>query len=365
MRSSATCSPPATPITTPRSARWPTSTPPAWPTCKQWFTRQLRPEQCGAGAGRRHQRRRGPAAGREVFRRDQARPGQRPAMAACRPLAGQDDRDEGPRRRDQSCSRTWAVPGMLDEQTGGARPRRLGARRARQLAARQCAGARREAGGAGLGRRPAVQHRVGMFQVQATVQPGRRSGAGREAARRDHGRLHRQGPDRRRSAAAPRPAKSPARIRGLEQVGGFGGKAVALAEGQLYAGDTDFYSKQLDEYARGHPGRRSRPRCSQWLTRPAAQDPARAGRAPGLRRGQGPRRRSQGRRHAAAADASATIPPVGSFAGARLPGRPAGHPVERHGGQLRPAHRGADDPVALSFDAGYAADAPNQRGLQA
>jgi zinc protease len=35
-------------------------------------------------------------------------------------------------------------------------------------------------------------------------------------------------------------------IRGLEKVGGFGGKAVELAEGELYAGDPGFVLKQLD-----------------------------------------------------------------------------------------------------------------------
>lgn len=35
-------------------------------------------------------------------------------------------------------------------------------------------------------------------------------------------------------------------IRGLEKVGGFGGKAVALAEGELYGGQPDFVLKQLD-----------------------------------------------------------------------------------------------------------------------
>ena len=51
------------------------------------------------------------------------------------------------------------------------------------------------------------------------------------------------------------------RIRGLEQVGGFGGKAVALAEGALYADDPDFYKKQLARLRPGHAGRRSRRRC--------------------------------------------------------------------------------------------------------
>jgi len=35
-------------------------------------------------------------------------------------------------------------------------------------------------------------------------------------------------------------------IRGLEKVGGFGGKAATLAEGELYAGDPGFILKQLD-----------------------------------------------------------------------------------------------------------------------
>ncbi len=35
-------------------------------------------------------------------------------------------------------------------------------------------------------------------------------------------------------------------LRGLEKVGGFGGKAVTLAEGELYAGDPGFVLKQLD-----------------------------------------------------------------------------------------------------------------------
>src|SRR3546814_7580752 len=43
------------------------------------------------------------------------------------------------------------------------------------------------------------------------------------------------------------------RIKGLEQVGGFGGKAVALAEGALYANDPGFYKKQLAGYAEVTP----------------------------------------------------------------------------------------------------------------
>jgi zinc protease len=42
-------------------------------------------------------------------------------------------------------------------------------------------------------------------------------------------------------------------IRGLENVGGFGGKAVTLAEGAVYAGDPDFYKKELANYGAATP----------------------------------------------------------------------------------------------------------------
>lgn len=43
-------------------------------------------------------------------------------------------------------------------------------------------------------------------------------------------------------------------IRGLEKVGGFGGKGVALAEGLLYAGDAGNYRDDLLNYAAATPG---------------------------------------------------------------------------------------------------------------
>lgn len=58
-----------------------------------------------------------------------------------------------------------------------------------------------------------------------------------------------------------------ARIGGLESVGGFGGKAVALAEGELYSDDPDFYRKQLAAYAAATPADVKRA-MQKWLTRP-------------------------------------------------------------------------------------------------
>ncbi len=58
------------------------------------------------------------------------------------------------------------------------------------------------------------------------------------------------------------------RIEGLEQVGGFGGKAVALAEGALYSNDPDFYKKRLAAYAAATPAS-VKAAAERWLTRPA------------------------------------------------------------------------------------------------
>ncbi|WP_309610340.1 pitrilysin family protein, partial [Sphingomonas sp.] len=57
------------------------------------------------------------------------------------------------------------------------------------------------------------------------------------------------------------------RIRGLESVGGFGGKAVSLAEGQTYAANSDFYKTTLAAYAAVTPAR-VQAAMKQWLTRP-------------------------------------------------------------------------------------------------
>jgi predicted Zn-dependent peptidase len=57
------------------------------------------------------------------------------------------------------------------------------------------------------------------------------------------------------------------RVQGLEQVGGFGGKAVALAEGMLYANDPDFYRRRLERMAAVTPAQ-ARAAMQRWLTRP-------------------------------------------------------------------------------------------------
>ena len=82
------------------------------------------------------------------------------------------------------------------------------------------------------------------------------------------------------------------RIRGLEQVGGFGGKAVSLAEGQTYAHDSDFYKKTLASYAAITPAA-VRAAMQQWLRRPALTIILSPGERDGLCRSEGGRRRAK------------------------------------------------------------------------
>jgi zinc protease len=57
------------------------------------------------------------------------------------------------------------------------------------------------------------------------------------------------------------------RIAGLEQVGGFGGKAVALAEGALYRNDSNFYKKTMLATANATPASVTAA-LKRWLGRP-------------------------------------------------------------------------------------------------
>jgi len=60
------------------------------------------------------------------------------------------------------------------------------------------------------------------------------------------------------------------RIAGLEQVGGFTGKAVTLAEGALYSNDPAFYKTQLERLAAMTPEKVTAA-TTKWLTRPVAK----------------------------------------------------------------------------------------------
>jgi predicted Zn-dependent peptidase len=151
------------------------------------------------------------------------------------------------------------------------------------------------------------------------------------------------------------------RIRGLEKVGGFSGKGQTLAEGQTYAHNSDFYKTTLASYASITPAA-VRAAMQQWLRRPAltitlspgeraAYTEAKAVEPPKADKSNG------------AVKGDRTIPPIGQLATLQFPA--ITHTQLSNGIPVEYAQRTAVPvtQVALSFDAGTAADSPQSRGL--
>ena len=166
-----------------------------------------------------------------------------------------------------------------------------------------------------------------------------------------------------------------AQLAGLESVGGSDGKAVALAEGALYADDPDFYARQLAGYAAATPAAVSAV-VAKWMGRPvyaltvspgerkaydeaksvvtAADQPKDAAPTPPAPAA-GPQNPARPAR---------AVPPVGTIADLAFPR------VERaglsNGMELVYARRDAVPltRVSLSFDAGNAADPKARLGTQ-
>jgi predicted Zn-dependent peptidase len=162
--------------------------------------------------------------------------------------------------------RTWAVPGMNDPDAvaldvfgdvlGGLASSRLDNALVRQdkVAVQVSAGVQSMA-------------QLGIFQVQAIVKPG--VDAALVAKRLDEivADLIKNGPTADEVQRVATTTVS-GRISGLESVGGFGGKAVALASGELYSGDPAFYKKQLAEAAAVTPAQ-VQAAGRKWLSRPS------------------------------------------------------------------------------------------------
>ncbi len=109
-------------------------------------------------------------------------------------------------------------------------------------------------------------HRLGMFTATVDVKPGQDADA--VAARLDAlmADFIANGPTEDEVARVVATRMSQ-RIQALEPTGGFGGKAVVLAEGELYAGDPGFYRRQLAAYGEVTP-QTVRAVMNRWLTRP-------------------------------------------------------------------------------------------------
>jgi zinc protease len=108
--------------------------------------------------------------------------------------------------------------------------------------------------------------RLSMFEVQVDVKPGQDADAVSQRLDAIIADYIRTGPTEDEVRRAVMRTLS-GRVQGLEQVGGFGGKAVALAEGTLYADDPNFYRTRLAAYAAVTPAQ-VRAAMQRWLTRP-------------------------------------------------------------------------------------------------
>ena len=159
-------------------------------------------------------------------------------------------------------TRSWAVPGLLSDD---AVPLSVGASVLGGLASSRLDNVlvRGEQSAVSVSASLSDFQRVGIFDISVDVKPGEDAaavGARLDAIVAD---FIANGPTEAEVARVATRFAS-ARIQGLEQVNG---KANALAEGQLYAGDPDDYKKELAEYASVTPAQVTAA-MQRWLTRP-------------------------------------------------------------------------------------------------
>ncbi|MET4130999.1 zinc protease [Porphyrobacter sp. MBR-155] len=109
--------------------------------------------------------------------------------------------------------------------------------------------------------------RVGLLSVSATAKPGVDVATLEARLNELVAQFIAEGPteDEVRRAATSQLART---IRGLEQVGGFSGKAVTLANGEVLAGDASFYATELERLAKVTPAE-VKDAMARWMTKPA------------------------------------------------------------------------------------------------
>ena len=161
--------------------------------------------------------------------------------------------------------RNWAIPGMLHEdsealQVAAAVLGGLASSRLDNILVRQ------EQSAVSVSAGSSPFHRVGLFGVQVDVKPGQDADAVSRRLDQIIEEFIRTGPTNDEVQRTVMRAVS-GRVQGLEQVGGFGGKATALAEGMLYANDPAFYRRRLQRLAAVTP-EEVRTVMQRWLTRP-------------------------------------------------------------------------------------------------
>ncbi len=263
-------------------------------------------------------------------------------------------------------SKYWSVPGLLDEEltalTVGAQI--LGGLSSSRL---DQALVRDEKLAVGVSGGNFAFQRVGILNVGATARPGVDASTVEARLNALIDEFVASGPteDEVRRAATSTIAET---IRGLEQVGGFGGKAVTLAQGEVFTDDPEFYARQLEILARLTPAD-VRAAMQRWMTKPSMTLIL----EPGERDSDYEEAASVA---AAAPDADAvsadsitvtkTRPAPAITTGMPLDFPDVEHATLANGMKVHFARRDAVPAtrVALSFNAGSAADPVAKRGLE-
>jgi zinc protease len=104
----------------------------------------------------------------------------------------------------------------------------------------------------------------GQFWITATARPGGDLAALERAVGEELARFLRDGPTRDELERA-RTAFLSDYVRGLERIGGFGGKSDVLASSQVYGGSPDFYRAQLARLAAATPAQVTQA-ARRWLS---------------------------------------------------------------------------------------------------
>ncbi|MEP7315693.1 MAG: pitrilysin family protein [Sphingomicrobium sp.] len=260
----------------------------------------------------------------------------------------------------------WPVPGMLDKQlvaidVGGSVLGGLASSRLDRILVREEKIATSVS--AGL----YAFQRVGVFQMQATVKPGIDPDLVQKRLDEVLADFLAKGPtdeEVRRAATS----EVGGRIRGLESVGGFGGKAVTLAEGQTFANDSNYYARTLANYATVTPAEVQKA-MQQWLSKPAFALKLEPGERDAYEEAKsvtvGKTVKVDKSVTAAPKGPPRTIPPLGQLASLDFPA--VTNTRLSNGLEVAYAQRTAVPitQVALSFNAGDASDPANRHGLQA
>ncbi|MCK0129100.1 pitrilysin family protein [Erythrobacter sp. F6033] len=210
--------------------------------------------------------------------------------------------------------------------------------------------------------------RVGILTVSATLKPG--GDLAELEARLDQliAEYIAEGPneDEVRRAATSRLAGT---IRGLEQVGGFGGKAVTLARGEVLAGDPANYKKNFDVLATLTPAD-VKAAMQNWMTRPSFTLVLEPGERDDSYEEAASVETAEAAEDAAPADNTLTVsvertaPPIDTLATLDFPDLQ--RTTLANGMQMTYAQRDAVPAtyVTMSFNAGSAADPTDMRGLE-